>query len=136
MSGTSTGGSNRSTRHGPPSAPASFGCSTPSPRGDIDAVGDLTPLDWAPALTIKAVSIYFPDAVLPIQSHAHLEHFWALLGGEGDIEWNIPGARQLRKLVREQPEFAGWSTREIMWFLYDWAHPAERRPDRQDRARP
>ena len=91
--------------------------------GNIDAVGDLTPLDWAPALTIKAVSIYFPDAVLSIQSHAHLEHFWALLGGEGDIEWNIPGARQLRKLVGERPEFAGWSTREITSFLYDWAHP-------------
>jgi 5-methylcytosine-specific restriction protein B len=93
--------------------------------GDIDALGDLAPLDWAPALTIKAVSIYFPDAVMPIQSHAHLEHFWTLLGGEGEIEWNIPGARQLLKLARNQPEFAGLAPREIMFFLYDWAHPGK-----------
>jgi hypothetical protein len=49
--------------------------------GDFDGLGDVAPVDRAPALTTKAASVYFPDALMPIASHAHLEHFWVLLGG-------------------------------------------------------
>jgi 5-methylcytosine-specific restriction protein B len=93
--------------------------------GDFEAVSDVTTLSWAPALTTKAAWVYFPDAIMPITSHVHIEHFWVLLGGEGPIEWSVVGARRLLDLARTHPDFEGWSPNEIMYFLYDWAHPNE-----------
>jgi 5-methylcytosine-specific restriction protein B len=93
--------------------------------GDLVAIGDIEPINWAPALTTKTIHTYFPDQLLPINSHTHLEHFWALLKGEGDIPWGVPGAYKLTQLVRERPEFAGWSTIEIERFLYHWSHPGK-----------
>ena len=93
--------------------------------GTFESLGDVAPLDWAPALTTKAAWVYFPGELMPIASHPHLEHFWVLLGGEGPIEWGVPGARRLLQLVRGRPEFEGWSPNEVMYFLYDWSHPRE-----------
>ena len=93
--------------------------------GAFETLADVTPIDWAPALTTKAAWIYFPDTLMPVASHVHVEHFWVLLGGQGPIEWGVPGSRRLLELVRSHPEFEGWSPNEIMYFLYDWAHPNE-----------
>ena len=93
--------------------------------GNLLEIGDLEPINWAPALTTKTIQTYFPDQLLWINSHAHLEHFWALLKGEGDIAWGVPGAYQLTQLVRGRPEFEGWSTAEIGRFLYFWSHPGK-----------
>jgi 5-methylcytosine-specific restriction protein B len=93
--------------------------------GDFVAIGDIEPINWAPALTTKTIHTYFPDQLLPINSHTHLEHFWALLKGEGDIPWGVPGAYKLTQLVRERAEFANWSTIEIERFLYFWSHPGK-----------
>ncbi len=93
--------------------------------GAFGELGDVPPVDWAPALTTKAAWVYFPATILPIASHPHLEHFWVKLGGQGPIEWGVPGARQLMELVRSRPEFEGWSANEVMYFLYDWSHPKQ-----------
>jgi len=93
--------------------------------GDLVAIGDIEPINWAPALTTKTIHTYFPDQLLPINSHTHLEHFWALLKGEGDIPWGVPGAYKLTQLVRGRPEFADWSMIQIERFLYFWSHPGK-----------
>ena len=93
--------------------------------GDLVSIGDLEPINSAPALTTKTIQTYFPDLLLPINSHAHVEHFWALLKGDGDVPGGVPGAYMLTQLVRGRPEFTGWSTDEIGDFLYFWRHPAK-----------
>lgn len=93
--------------------------------GDLLAIGDLEPINWAPALTTKTVHTYFPDRLLPINSHAHLEHFWTALDGEGELPWGVPGAHMLTQAARSRPEFAGWSTNEIGDFLYFWNPPGK-----------
>ena len=93
--------------------------------GNLIAIGDLEPINSAPALTTKTIYSYFPEQLLPVYSHAHLEHFWALLKGDGDIPSGVPGAYKVTQLVRGRPEFAGWSTIEIERFLYFWSHPGK-----------
>ena len=94
---------------------------------DYGSLEGVVPLNWAPALAAKTLSVYFPNDFLPIFSHTAQQHFWELLGGAGDIGWGATGARQLLDLCRSQPGLADKPPIEMMRFLYDWADPRETR---------
>jgi 5-methylcytosine-specific restriction protein B len=92
---------------------------------DILSIGDIQAIAFGPALVTKAVFTYFPDKIMPVCSHAHQQHFWEILGGQGNVPYSAPGAHRLLGLARERPEFAGWSPMEIERFLYAWADPRQ-----------
>lgn len=87
--------------------------------GAIEAIGS------AFALVTKTIYVYFPSDVLPVCAREHQQHFWRLLGGEGDLVGGVPAARKLLQLAKERPQLADWSALEIMWLLYRWADPRE-----------
>ncbi|MBO0729010.1 MAG: AAA family ATPase [Acidimicrobiaceae bacterium] len=95
--------------------------------GDFEAVDDLRPIRSAAALRTKALYVYFPDELLPITSSAHLAHFVALLGGSVGQRGTVEANRTLLQLLRERPEFEGWSLHEMATFLYQWADPRKAR---------
>ena len=68
-------------------------------RGEFAGL-DAEPLNWAPSLTGKAVFTYFPDAIVPIYSHAAQQHFWQLLDGQGEVAW---GRDEVRWLEHTNP---------------------------------
>lgn len=97
---------------------------------DWNAIDDLAPLQGGPALRLKALHLYFPDEILPVYAQQHLRHFLRLLGRPEADERNLDAVRLNRALrggVYEHSEFKGWTTNEIMRFLYHWAHPREER---------
>jgi 5-methylcytosine-specific restriction enzyme B len=93
---------------------------------DWEAIDSLAPLHGGPALRLKALHVYFPDSILPVYSSEHLVHFLTLLAGPQALDRSLTAVRLNRRVLRaarEQRGFAGWSTAEIAWFLYDWADP-------------
>ena len=93
-------------------------------EGKWNDIADLETLRWAPALTLKALYIYFPSEIIPIFSTAHLRHFLTALDaplGEHHIEAN----RNLLAALQAMPQLEGWSTNEMMWLLYKWNDPKE-----------
>ena len=95
--------------------------------GDFEAVDNLRPIRSAAALRTKALYVYFPDEMLPINSSAHLAHFIAVLGGSVGQRGTVEANRTLLQLVRGRPEFEGWMPHEISTFLYEWADPRKAR---------
>jgi 5-methylcytosine-specific restriction enzyme B len=95
--------------------------------GDFEAIDDLRPIRAAAALRTKALYVYFPDEMLPINSSAHLAHFIAVLGGFVGQRGTVEANRTLLQLLRERPEFAGWLPNEMATFLYEWADPRKAR---------
>ena len=98
--------------------------------GNWNAIDDLTPLSGGPALCLKALHIYFPHEILPIYAQPHLRHFLRLLDGPEADDRSLSAVRLNRALlanITQRPQFRGWSTQEIGWFLYRWAHPHEER---------
>ena len=95
--------------------------------GDFEAVDNLRPIRSAAALRTKALYVYFPDEMLPINSSAHLAHFIAVLGGSVGQRSTVEANRTLLQLVRGRPEFEGWMPHEISTFLYEWADPRKAR---------
>jgi 5-methylcytosine-specific restriction enzyme B len=97
--------------------------------GEWNAIDDIAVLAGAQALRSKTLYCYFPDDLLPINSYAHLKHFFQCTRHEdfdssfGIIRLN----RRLLEILRSKPEFSGWSNWEMMAFLYDWADPRESR---------
>ncbi len=80
-----------------------------------------------PALRLKTVYVYFPDAVLPICSINHIKHFLQKIDTE--FSDNSNGVIRLNRLLlsklRALPEFGGWSSWEMAAFLYAWIDPRE-----------
>lgn len=86
-------------------------------------ITSLASIPKASAVLCKSLYLYFPDRFVPIFSRDHINHFLALLGEEGS-DWATVGAnRRLTEAVARRPEFEGWSHQEVMYFLYNWAHP-------------
>lgn len=96
-------------------------------QGAYERLDELESLSYGQALTTKALAVYFPGEFLPIFSATHIRHFTALLGGRphayssGVRTWQAN--RELLELVRQQPEFTGWSAHEVMDFLYAFHDP-------------
>ncbi|WP_338598092.1 AAA family ATPase [Saccharopolyspora sp. SCSIO 74807] len=108
----------------------------------FDTLDDLETLVYGQALVTKTLATYFPQQFLPIYSANHVRHFIELLGGEryrtygGVRTWRAN--RQLRRIVSERTEFAGWDPMEVMHFLYEHFDPRQHdrtiwkiAPDRQ-----
>ena len=94
-------------------------------KGEMGPIATLEPINWAPALTSKAIFTYFPDRVVPIATHAARQHFWELLGGEGTVSYNATGGAELLALARSNPVLKDLSSAELGLFLYWWADPRE-----------
>jgi 5-methylcytosine-specific restriction protein B len=93
-------------------------------QGRVAEVDDIPALRSGPALTGKALYVYFPDQLLPIYSQSHVLHFTEILSGEKPPALTPLAANQrLLDLVRSDHRFAGWSPMEVMHFLYWWADP-------------
>jgi 5-methylcytosine-specific restriction protein B len=91
---------------------------------DFDALDELDLLRYGPALVTKSLATYFPEEFLPIYSADHLRRFLRLLNGLADGNsptWLLN--RQLRDAVRSRDEFRGWSSHEVMQFLYEKYDP-------------
>jgi len=98
--------------------------------GDFNRIDELEPLRGGPALRLKVLHLYFPNDILPVYSSAHIQHFLQLLGQtekEGR-DWEVVRLnRSLLAALRKIPELEGWSTVELMRFLYHWADPRDSR---------
>lgn len=93
-------------------------------QGNWDAVDEIPILRTGPVLRTKTLHVYFPDEILPIYSIDHIRHFLGQLDlpvekGYSAVRHN----RRLLKFFRTDDRFKGWSTVEIMMFLYSWADP-------------
>ncbi|GGZ68201.1 AAA family ATPase [Streptomyces echinoruber] len=88
-------------------------------RQDFETLDDLNLLRFGPALVTKSLTAYFPEHFLPVYSTEHLRTFLLRLGGTAEADspaWR--SNRRLLHLVRQRPEFEGWSGLEVMRFLY------------------
>lgn len=93
-------------------------------EGQVEAVDDIAALRSGPAVTAKALFVYYPDQLLPVYSQAHLQHFLYRLTGESHTTLTPLRANQrLLKLLRDTGRFEGWHPIELMSFLYQWADP-------------
>ena len=95
--------------------------------GQFDEIDALGPISTGAAVKLKTLYMYFPDDLLPIYSTSHLRHFLTVLGhGQRakEIGWAPVGLnRALLATVRQDARFAGWSTLEVMRFLYQYLDP-------------
>lgn len=95
--------------------------------GAYELLDDLESLSYGQALTTKALAVYFPGQFLPVFSAAHIRHFLDLLGGgthnhSASVRtWRAN--RELLGLLGEYREFEGWSSHEVVDFLYAFYDP-------------
>ncbi|MFD7446300.1 AAA family ATPase [Streptomyces sp. NPDC059909] len=95
--------------------------------GDFEALDELDVLRFGPALVTKSLATYFPEHFLPVYSADHIRKFLALLGGAseaGSPAWR--SNRTLLAVVRSRPEFEGWTSYEVVRFLYGAFDPRPR----------
>ena len=101
--------------------------------GDWPAIDSLAELRSGPALLLKSLYLDFPDEIIPICSRAHIDHYLRKLGrpeaGNHSLGPTMAN-RALLAALREHPELAGWSTKEIERLLYasSWSPFKEERP--------
>lgn len=77
------------------------------------------------ALRAKPIYLYFPDKFLPIANPYHLAHFLKIFGQKPQGGLHTKN-RQLLTYLREQSEFSGMDTHEMMAFLYTTFPPGDR----------
>ena len=89
----------------------------------FEEADDIKALTGAAALRTKTLYMYFPDALLPISSKAHLDHFLHALGDPANNWSSVRANRHLLEVLHARPELADLSTRELAELLYDWIDP-------------
>lgn len=97
-------------------------------QGEWNTIDDLEALRGGAALRLKSLYIYFPDGVFPIFSQGHIKYFLKKLNPDqpwSDAWHAVRLNRALLECVQGKPEFAGWTSPEVMHFLYTWADPRE-----------
>jgi 5-methylcytosine-specific restriction protein B len=93
----------------------------------FDEVDDIQQLAGGVAVRSKLLYMYFPDALLPVASKAHVDHFLRSLG-EPATNWSAVRAnRHLLGLLRAQPGLKDFGTQELGQFVYHWADPRDAR---------
>jgi MoxR-like ATPase len=89
--------------------------------GEWERIDNIPALRGGPALVAKTLHVYFPEDVLPVYSHTHLQHFLAALGedsrGYGDLR-TVALNRMLLEELRGSGEVQGWTTKQIERLLY------------------
>ncbi len=90
-------------------------------HADWPSIGAIDALRGGPALVNKTLSIYFPDALLPINSQNHLRHFLRELGDVRADDGSL-GTTALNRLLlddlRSCSAADGWTTKAIERLLY------------------
>lgn len=98
-----------------------FGHAAEGRLTDIDTVAALRS---GPALTAKAISVYFPETILPVSSRDHVRAFIFHLSGNAATSLEAFAAHErLKELIDADERFAGWHPYEVAMFLYGWADP-------------
>jgi len=96
-------------------------------EGRWEAIPDLMPFQYGPAMSLKTLHLYFPAEVLPVYSSQHLAHFnYRVSGVESKVSRKLPPLmlnRQVLDSLRAIPELAGLSSVQLGYFLYHWADP-------------
>ena len=88
-----------------------------------DAVGTLR---TGPALRTKTLHVYYPDEILPIYSIDHVKHFMRLFELDNDSSYStVTHNRKLLEHLKSDARFDGWTTVELMYFLYHWSPPSK-----------
>ncbi|MFG2021462.1 AAA family ATPase [Actinomadura geliboluensis] len=87
---------------------------------DIDTIASIRP---GPALTAKAISCYFPGALIPVTSRNHVRAFIFQLSGERAQLDAFAAHERLKQVIDDDGRFGGWHPYEIGRFLYEWADP-------------
>lgn len=82
----------------------------------------LDELDLPSSLGLKPLHLYFPEQFIPIFSQAHLKHYLTLFGLSTD-GGPCTQNRRLLEFLRQQPEFVGIDTVQMMRFLADCFKP-------------
>ncbi|MBK8905450.1 MAG: EVE domain-containing protein [Anaerolineaceae bacterium] len=98
--------------------------------GRWDEIDEIESLSGGRMLKLKSLHLYFPDDILPITSTDHLQHFLQRLGAYSEEMKNWDSVRLNRYLLqtmRQYHELQGWSSSEIVRFLYAWADPRKAR---------
>lgn len=90
----------------------------------IDAIESV---EAGPALLVKTLYLYYPDAIIPVCTRHAMKHFLGLLGktpsdlsGLGPVQLN----RLLLGELKTQLPLEGWTTKEMERFLYATVPPA------------
>ncbi|MGH2657914.1 MAG: McrB family protein, partial [Actinomycetota bacterium] len=94
--------------------------------GEWAAIDDIQALKPGSALLLKTLFIYFPEAVVPIYSRAHIRRFLGLLACPEQPDEAVQLNRTLLSALRQIPAFDNWRSVEIMEFLYDAAREGVR----------
>jgi 5-methylcytosine-specific restriction protein B len=89
--------------------------------GEWTAIDEIQALRSGSALLLKTLFIYFPDAIIPIYSRAHIRRFLGLLGCHEPPDEAVQLNRTLLSALRQVPALDGWGSVETMEFLYDAA---------------
>jgi hypothetical protein len=91
-----------------------------------DEIERIAALRSAPALVNKTLWAYFPDALMPINSQAHLRHYLRELGDPQAEDQSLSTIRLSRRLLeglRACGPISGWSTQQLAYLLYSTVHP-------------
>ena len=94
--------------------------------GRFSEVDDIPALQGARVVRTKFMSLYFPEALIPVHAKAELLLFLRELGDEiADDEGSktVTIARRLTEKLTSIPELRGWSNDELMRLLYAWREP-------------
>lgn len=81
--------------------------------GELDEIGS----GFGNGLRSKPLSLYFPELLLPVWQPEHIAYFLSLFAAEAE-GGVLARNRELLRVMREQPEFAGFDTMQMMLFLY------------------
>jgi len=88
--------------------------------GELDEIGG----GFGHGLRVKPLSLYFPDEFLPVWQPDHLAYFLSLFGVKayGDV---LTRNLTLLHVLRDQPQFTGFDTMQMMRFLYQSFPPPD-----------
>lgn len=90
--------------------------------GDWTSTSEIDILRGAKMVRLKSLFLYFPEHVLPINSHYHLAHFAEQLHLEtsGDV---IDTNRRILHQLKAEPDLAGLDSIGLAELLYVWSPP-------------
>ena len=91
-------------------------------NGEWTSTSEIDILRGAKVVRLKSLFLYFPDHVLPIYSHSHLNHFATQFGlpTSGDA---IDVNRRVLQHLRQYPELSAVDPLDFISLLYSWSPP-------------
>lgn len=96
---------------------------------ELARAGDWAGIDAIPAIANgsslrgKTYSVYFSEGQVPIFGSGYQSHYYALLGGQGQVPDGVGGTRALWQAAQATGQFDGWHPVEVARFLWAWSDP-------------